>query len=264
MNNSSTGTSGYKDGNPYISIRPDLNLKDPTLLQPLFFHELMHFVSPEHGFGIEYSYSCEDCCFLKDVGLVKRLACEICKGNFKGMTDPNYLKVLKQYVPLSFQHRSRFWLELFARVSLLETPRSPSHLFLMLDGRWEHDLLGNMWAQFLLKKKIVSGAEWVTLANTVIPPEASFAKPFAHQIINFMNTLYVNGNPRKAIPLLLKLDLKQLTEMKAKGIVDYYQWKLSQEFRRHLEMDFKALLHMLQKGQYKEELEQVRKKYEDL
>ena len=47
---------------PYISLAPSTSLEAPSI-SGLIFHELLHNLGYLHTEHIEYSYSCEQCCF---------------------------------------------------------------------------------------------------------------------------------------------------------------------------------------------------------
>lgn len=66
------------------------------------FHESFHNIGHLHTEGIEFAYSCDRCCFSRDLSKEnKELSCKICSGNYKGLDDPTYKKDVKKWVDLN-------------------------------------------------------------------------------------------------------------------------------------------------------------------
>ncbi|MCB0405630.1 MAG: hypothetical protein KDD51_12670 [Bdellovibrionales bacterium] len=68
-------------------------------LQRILFHESIHLLGYGHFTHIEYSYSCEHCCFhsKEDSEEAQRLGCNICKGKYTGIKDPRYIDDIMQF-----------------------------------------------------------------------------------------------------------------------------------------------------------------------
>ncbi|MFN8370336.1 MAG: hypothetical protein U0T83_06890 [Bacteriovoracaceae bacterium] len=87
---------------PFISINPKLpeskRKGDYEELLATLFHEQLHNLGMQHFEGIEYFYSCEDCCFNNDLkSEVKARSCKICSGNYKNEVDEQYVEDFIQY-----------------------------------------------------------------------------------------------------------------------------------------------------------------------
>lgn len=62
-------------------------------LQGTIFHEQLHNLGQVHSRDVEYSYTCEACCFTgaNISSAAKESACKICSSSYEGVTDPDYL-----------------------------------------------------------------------------------------------------------------------------------------------------------------------------
>lgn len=72
-------------------------------LKSTLFHELMHNCGQLHGADIEYAYNCPNCCFNSPNSEMSRprrerhqMSCQICKGDFEGINDPEYTKLIRK------------------------------------------------------------------------------------------------------------------------------------------------------------------------
>lgn len=89
---------GSSKRHPYLWLGPRLkNLlqNDPNELKSMVFHEMIHNCGYLHSEGIEAAYTCEDCCFNKNLASDKKeIACRICGGAYKNEFDIEYQKSL--------------------------------------------------------------------------------------------------------------------------------------------------------------------------
>jgi hypothetical protein len=73
---------------------------DTKKLTGVFFHELMHNIGYFHGVDIEFPYACEACCFNLSADKSDDLACKICKGQYWGTMDRNYVEDVTTFFSL--------------------------------------------------------------------------------------------------------------------------------------------------------------------
>lgn len=82
---------------PYISIDPKATFKNQgkKFMTQVLFHELIHDIGYLHQYTVDYAYACEECCF--STGKVKEHACKVCKSDYTGLSDENYISDLSYY-----------------------------------------------------------------------------------------------------------------------------------------------------------------------
>lgn len=96
---------------PYVSLNPkhpenDVanRQKEIVNLKDTIFHETLHNLGYSHNEDIEFSYTCGLCCFGsgEDDPKAKEQACKICTGNYKNVTDENYVKDMIEFSQLTY------------------------------------------------------------------------------------------------------------------------------------------------------------------
>ncbi len=84
---------------PYMSLNPN----DPKLraapddrelaeLRNTLFHEQLHNLGIRHREGVEFAYTCGDCCVGQVDAETLEAACKICAGDYAGASDKRYLR----------------------------------------------------------------------------------------------------------------------------------------------------------------------------
>lgn len=82
---------------PGESAHPEIGVNITTVpvsrknLRSTLFHELMHNCGQIHGADVEYAYTCPKCCFESS-----QASCEICKGDFSSVSDPEYVSRMRR------------------------------------------------------------------------------------------------------------------------------------------------------------------------
>lgn len=96
---------------PFVSINPNhpensITNREAEIaeLRNTIFHETLHNLGFKHKEGIEYPYTCGQCCFDDGANAaVKAQACKVCLGNYTNETDIKYVKDFVEYSQLSYQ-----------------------------------------------------------------------------------------------------------------------------------------------------------------
>lgn len=92
---SATVNSTYSD-HPAIALSPfefKEFRKDENFFKGTIFHELLHTCGHNHGVGVEYSYSCDSCCYEKKDLTTDgwEASCRICGGKHSSAYESGYL-----------------------------------------------------------------------------------------------------------------------------------------------------------------------------
>lgn len=95
---------------PFISLGQKWRWQEnPYSFQGTLFHEFIHNTGCVHTETVEKSYTCQTCCFseLDNPNVMmgpaqsaieqKDVACKICKSDYEGITDQNYLRDFAKY-----------------------------------------------------------------------------------------------------------------------------------------------------------------------
>lgn len=89
---------GSSRRHPYLWLSPSTTVlmkTDPRELKATIFHEMLHNCGYTHSEGIEVTYTCEECCFNKNLSKDKLAsACKICAGKYDNEFDLAYQKDL--------------------------------------------------------------------------------------------------------------------------------------------------------------------------
>ena len=74
---------GYDVEHPFISLSPKAKERSEESVTRTIFHEFFHNTGIRHGEGVEYSYTCETCCFpsSKKTKRAVELSCKICASD---------------------------------------------------------------------------------------------------------------------------------------------------------------------------------------
>lgn len=96
---------------PYVSLNPkhpenDVANRQKEIgnLKDTIFHETLHNLGFRHNEDVDFSYTCGMCCFGSgdDDPKAKEQACKICTGNYKNVTDVNYVKDMIEFSQLTY------------------------------------------------------------------------------------------------------------------------------------------------------------------
>jgi hypothetical protein len=96
---------------PYVSLNPkhpendaSHRQKEIINLKDTLFHETLHNLGFLHNEDVEFSYTCGLCCFGSgaDDPAAKEQACKVCTGNYKNVTDVNYVKDMIEFSQLTY------------------------------------------------------------------------------------------------------------------------------------------------------------------
>ena len=96
---------------PFVSLNPkhpknevSNRQKEIVDLKDTIFHETLHNLGFRHNEDVEFSYTCGLCCFGsgEDDPKAKEQACKICTGNYKNVTDVNYVKDMIEFSQLTY------------------------------------------------------------------------------------------------------------------------------------------------------------------
>ena len=112
------GSPATTVSHPYISINPnyrpepaagdsDSNTVSRQEFKRTIFHEFLHNLGYRHGHGVEYPYSCEKCCIgpfgeSETDRQIKRRACNVCRGDYSGENDFEYIMDITEMLSLDF------------------------------------------------------------------------------------------------------------------------------------------------------------------
>lgn len=106
------GPDGKDLPHPFLSINPnDPKTKAPTDARELLefkktiFHETLHNLGYRHNEDMEYSYTCETCCFGEESKEVKDNACKLCTGNYKNINDITYIQDFLEFSQLNYMEK---------------------------------------------------------------------------------------------------------------------------------------------------------------
>ncbi len=104
------GVSATSPADPWVGLNPEfLQSSSVRKVQQNLFHEIFHPLGFEHENSVDYPYACSYCCFpdeTKDAADVAKrekivkLACDICKTSYTGVSDYHYLDKMAEFLPL--------------------------------------------------------------------------------------------------------------------------------------------------------------------
>ena len=102
--------TSHKITHPFVSLNPkhpeggdSQKSEQIAKLKDTLFHETLHNLGYSHNEDIEFSYTCGQCCFDKEAKPEnKEMACKICTGNYKNVTDIKYVKDMVSFSQLNY------------------------------------------------------------------------------------------------------------------------------------------------------------------
>lgn len=90
---------GKNISHPFVVLNPSYpkealakRAEESKQIKATIFHEMLHNLGYRHSESIEFSYTCETCCFTEGKSAARNVACKICMGNYSNEFDPNYLE----------------------------------------------------------------------------------------------------------------------------------------------------------------------------
>jgi len=197
---------------PFISINPFGPKTDPITDEELFelkrtiFHENLHNLGYRHGDGIEFSYTCEACCFpnegeeeTTDSKSKKALACKICNGDYPSEESVEYLNDFVEYSDLSNNQTQSFST---LRKSLKENPGDIDRLILLAKTqRGVFNPIGAQLANLITSKNKINPAQESRL-NDARRLAARKGQQSGGVIAKAMYEIYINQDAVATIQLL--------------------------------------------------------------
>lgn len=199
---------------PGISIAPDAVLENPEkkgssvsrdILRATLFHEPFHNLGYKHVTTPDYAYACEECCISHNSIEQREAACKICKTEYKGFEDPNYVKDLliwNSHTAWSRQINARMAI----RKGLVVNPGSEVHIEGLLSDMKGNDIVSKFFAESLIKEGKSKSLYIKKVSEKEIPKDLSALFPIAQEAASIREKLYIRGDVAGAVEQYLKFD----------------------------------------------------------